>query len=104
MNDIDESGFNYKETDLRPTMCTTTTTEEPFGNSDWVCAYLNSDSNFYRLFLMRLTHSIKPKCDNQLTQVLYKHCKSNSFFINLTYKTDKDISIISPNLSTDSFK
>ena len=60
MSDLNESGFNYSETDLCPTITTTTrdstTTEEPFGNSDWVCAYLNSDSNFYRLFLMRLTH------------------------------------------------
>ena len=64
MNDLKESGINYTETDLCPTSTTTTTTtEEPFGNSDWVCAYLNSDSNFYRLFLMRLTifSSIKPK-------------------------------------------
>ena len=57
MNDLKESGINYTETDLCPTSTTTTTTtEEPFGNSDWVCAYLNSDSNFYRLFLMRLMH------------------------------------------------
>ena len=53
LNDLDDSGINYTETDLCPTI--TTTTEEPFGNSDWECAYLNSDSNFYRSFLIRLT-------------------------------------------------